>query len=67
MARNTHNALGYTHKQIKPKHIKNKLNRLRAISDFKDVIPDLNFSGAIVPNRRRRDKIIMFSYGVEYL
>ena len=45
MARNTHNPLGYTQKQITSKHSKNKLNRLRAISDLKDVIPDIICEG----------------------
>ena len=45
MARNTHNALGYKQKQIASKHSKNKLNRLRAISDLKNVIPDIICEG----------------------
>ena len=47
MARNTHNPLGYKQKQITSKHSKNKLNRLRAISDLKDVIPDIICEGRV--------------------
>ena len=45
MARNTHNTLGYTQKQITSKHSKNKLNRLCAISDLIFFISDINCEG----------------------